>query len=1135
MADAQVQSVFQRIKQRSVPLLEHARLADRSNIPVVLSLLTELGAILEDLNISGHAPTSALISYTAYPLMSILRLNKADDIPNRVLELLFHALALLLETWWWNCDLKTWEQLFLLCGTIIGDAEGGKGKGKERDDETKEAAVRCFFALTRQRVDEEQPTSVTANPSDANEILSKYTAFAQTTGFIPILGQTFSSLLVTAGAVHPPLQRLSLQAIRTLLLFYLPEDFVTTILPGTVSAMTRLALGTSVARGWANGDIAFGALSVLQEAVIRSVGDDVCLRQGAVRGMTDLDDLATLAGPDNTAPPPDRPFYVQRTSVWLRATSSQLLIALNTLTPLISHPTPSALIGLSSLSLSVLASTSLTLPQAQPLLLSFILSLSESTFVSVSSHAHHALEELMGPSSKVRHLLLQTLLQITRDSLAAIPRLLPSHSDAKVEHVARQIEAICHLASVPSDDDNSSHSGVVSAISSGLGALLGPMGGIEKWGWRLLSVLEFDTPIVTVTAASAGQLMLENDSGDPALVPFPELTLMHVATRSTQESLERMFKALGAAGREEGLFAVEWFVSVGQRDRDSKSTAALWCACQLLEGIGGINLDQSLNALRIGRRLRRTEKVARGIVRIIAELWEESAIDTPSLEAQDEPPDTYPDIEHTKGLITLDESLRIGHHTTAQAKRVAEPFLHTSVSLQLLSICSGILQARFTPLLLHALYPILHSIVSPNSHLSATGLAALSFVTASTSYASPANLLLSNFDYALDAVSRRLSRQQLDTDAMKVLVVLVRLIGHDVVRKAGDVVEECFERLDEYHGYEIVVDGLMEVLGEVVKVVEEDEDSHAVREEDQSSIDAPPADDTRMDAFAGWFASRKKEPEVEEDTTDYGPAPRRAWGEPEVQQEKGGDGANEQADPNAEPPLTSTQTLTKQIVSRSIYFLTHQSALIRSKILALLSSAVPVLPESALLTSIHHAWPFILNRLSDKEPFVVTAAAHLIETLSIHVGSFMFRRIWDDVWPLFMKMLRQLDTADAQSALTRRGPGRVGTQSAYTQSHRLYRSILRTMTATAKGVRVQDRSTWEMIVAFRRFLHCEAHEELQGCARELYIAMARNNEDAVWLALSATAGQVEGSVAFLKDNPWNIDVNVERILGYDST
>ena len=108
--------------------------------------------------------------------------------------------------------------------------------------------------------------------------------------------------------------------------------------------------------------------------------------------------------------------------------------------------------------------------------------------------------------------------------------------------------------------------------------------------------------------------------------------------------------------------------------------------------------------------------------------------------------------------------------------------------------------------------------------------------------------------------------------------------------------------------------------------------------------------------------------------------------------------------------------------------------------------------------------------------------------------------------------------------------GSVGTESAYTHSHRLYRSIIRTMTATAKNVQTNDKACWEIILTFRRFLHKYAHEELQACARDLYRAMMRNNEDAVWLALSATRGDIE-AWPFLHEEKWDVGENVAIILG----
>jgi hypothetical protein len=487
-----------------------------------------------------------------------------------------------------------------------------------------------------------------------------------------------------------------------------------------------------------------------------------------------------------------------------------------------------------------------------------------------------------------------------------------------------------------------------------------------------------------------------------------------------------------------------------------------------------------------------------------------------------------------QGVSPLHETLRIVRASDVkQHTPIMQPILHKALQLQVLAVSAGILQARFTPLFIYTLYPVLHSLVSPVAYLSSSALAALNYITVVTSYASPANLLLSNFDYALDAVSRRLSHQWLDVDASKVLALMVRLVGSDVVDRAGDVVEECFDRLDEFHGYQVIVEGLVEVLGEVIHVIAGDAGSSQPASSDSPSPTTQIPHRQSLSEFFSWLSSRNDTFTEEQDTTDYGPAPREAWGEPHSKGQADGEEENiptEELDPNAEPSLTPIQALTKQIISRSLYFLTHGSPVIRSRILNLLASSVPVLRESALLPSVHSAWPFVLNRLADKEPFVVSAAAGLVEALVTHVGSFMFRRIWDDVWPRFRVLLGNLAAADSSNALSRRGYGAVGSESAYTHSHRLYRSLIKTMTAAMTSVPPHDASVWEVILAFRRFLHEEAHEELQLCARELYVAIGRNNADAVWLALHSTSDDKYPIMVFLKASQWKIAANVANIF-----
>ena len=1112
------------LKPICVPLLGESQLTP-SNVPIILRLLSSLESTLgqeSDLHLS-----TSLASYVFYPISTILRRNTLPQIPDQILEKILNVLALLCDSWWWECKLEVWSQLFTLCSSILGGLEG-TGKDKARSDETKEAAAHCLWALLHERDNSRPPQGSPENRFQTR--LASLQEHARSPKFIPILGRTIDCLLATSKSSHKPLQRISFQLLDVIISVYAPDRLIPTVLPGVVSAMTRIALGFQ--KGWANGNTVAGALLIIQRAVVLSIGDSVCIADGAVHSVVNLEDLVHL----NHLPTPamkgaeNSPILATRTASWLQGSASQLHIALNTLMPLVNHPTPVTLVALATMAKEILVNTLLTIPQTQPLLLSWLLSLSNSSYPTVSKTAYgYLLGIFTGDLTHVRQLLLQTITHISKECMSSLPVSITAQADSRVEHISGQVQAICRLAM--------STSGIakgigLSSVSAGLSHLLGPSGGVEKWGWTLLSVLQFKTPPVTVNQVSVAQLLLEGNR-DAAEGPlFPEVVLKNSLSRSTTDSLVKMFRALGRAGGDHSLYVVEWFVKMGLNSKSSTAASALWCAGRLLEGISGVTLndDNSPPIQDIYSHSKRLEKFIKGVVRDISDLWNVGPLDAATYPGAGDKEESPPPTEVIKGLRQIRATLDIVEPRSS-APSISDDdqwLLHRAFCLQLLAISAGILQVRFTALLIHTLYPILHSIVSPIPYCSINGLATLAFVANATSYASPANLLLSNFDYALDAVSRRLKRRWLDINATKVLSVLVRLVGSDVVHKAEDVVEECFDRLDEYHGYEIIVEGLVEVLGQVVRAIEADE-PHAldkVKENDSSILQD-------LGSLFEWITHRNAPPPMD-DHQDYGPAPHQGWKDLKVETKPAhsqGIAAKEFVDnADTETPLTPAQSLTEQIISRSRHFLTHGSPAIRAQILSLLTGSTPVMPESVLLPSIHQAWPFILNRLNDQEMYVVSAASELIEGLVIHVGSFMGRRIWDDVWPRFSTMLKKLEAADAHSALARRGYGAVGTESAYTHSHRLYRSMIKTMTAAVSGVHMQDDASWEVILAFRRFLHREAHSELQARARELYMALKRVNEDAVWVALMATSGRLTSDIIFLREVRWDIDDNVTQIL-----
>ena len=94
-----------------MPLLGHSQLTP-ATIPQVSELLSQLIDSLRDIQKHKYLKIS-LISYVFFPIGTLLRRNPVPTIPDQILEKIFTVLALLCEQWWWEMDVKTWEQVFL--------------------------------------------------------------------------------------------------------------------------------------------------------------------------------------------------------------------------------------------------------------------------------------------------------------------------------------------------------------------------------------------------------------------------------------------------------------------------------------------------------------------------------------------------------------------------------------------------------------------------------------------------------------------------------------------------------------------------------------------------------------------------------------------------------------------------------------------------------------------------------------------------------------------------------------------------------------------------------------------------------------------------------------------------------------
>lgn len=1133
-----------------------------------------------------------------------------SSIPDVVMSKIMRVLTKLVDPpggWWWMCTVEVWEQLVMFAGAIfcgldldVGSSAGSgkdeKGKAKTqqvRDDETERASVNCLKALLR-------PRSVHNEEATARNNLFK-TRTTQSTHLFSILGQALTKLLLTSHSVNRTLQTLSFDLLDILVTAYFPSEFFPSILPGVVSAMTRMTLGGS-GKAWAPGESVKRALEIMQEVIVRAIGDEVCIAKGAVRTFSRLDELDGVQidgekilrpSPSSSSPPgPEAatatsPFYTKRTTIWLSSTSTHLTLAIkHTLAALTSHPTATALAALSTFSYTLLSNTTQTLQELHPQLILTLLSCSTCPFSEIQLLSKNYLITLISPSRNYSpapsHRLLQSLSTQAYQTLISLPHTIPTRSSTNLIKQANRIIAICNLSdSIPS-------------ISDGIAKLLGrgPMGGIEKWGWKFVEILRFEVPSVSVVGDGRGVTAFL-EGGGRGYQGFQELNMRFVESKDAQYALDEMFRALGRAVRcargrtripVEACSAVEWFVGLGRKKiratsasaDEGREVAALWCAMRLLEGLRGVELDRREKDHSVAdddvRGLKDLEKTCRWIVKVVVELWEDgdddgdedepANLDTHGHEHEVAEIDNRMAVQYIKGLNPLTTLFDIQKSTSSitqhrhELKLENQIILQKILALRVLALTSLILHTPSSSshfFLLHTLYPILTSLTSQNAYLTSTATATLAHISHSTGYASPSNLLLANFDYALDGVGRKLrlssyrsgNGKTFDPNAIAVLKILIRLVGRDIVSRASDVVEVCFERMEEFHGYGFVVEGVVGVLEEVVEAVCESVD---VGVGVGPGVGEGP---DYMASFVEWYRERARGQEEGDEGGGYGPVPREDWGKgkgkgKDPDESPPADATDEHMSAHDEIPLTRTQQLTTQIISHSLNFLTHSSPTIRSRILGLLSKVctsvgssedgdgtTQPLTERAVLPIIHEAWPYILKRLDEKgdaERFVVFEAVEFVACLAETrgIGEFVASRIWKDVWPR------------VRGVLSVEGGGKVEVKNPYPYSSefRTYRAVLRLLNAVARGSGIQvwrNDVLWEVCLGVRRFL-TDVDGELARLTRELYRTLWKNEEkDLVWLVLCGSCGTRldpgEGEVMWEKVGFLREGIDVEKWRG----
>jgi hypothetical protein len=1017
-------------------------------------------------------------------------------------------------------------QIWLICALVIGgplEPKDVKAKGKAKEvvwaEETKMATLSLLLALAEPIASaaampgEPLPPAPTSLFSAPNGPSSHANGHARTRSIpLPILAHTLTTLLdLVREAPSANLRDLALTGVHYLVTHHLPRaqseggTLLVQSFPGIVSALASLLstkAGAGKARTTANrAALAAKALEVLGEVIPGVIGDAGCAdivrsRRRDAAHIDRLEDLVVVVEEEGGSEHVAQEAGL-RSSAWLAATVSQLHVAILSFAPAVrSHHSSLVRIAYSGLCRTCLVRCADTLePRTRSALLADLLALACDDWPEVAAAAEADLDTATCPPEELSALL--------STAIVALPQTILSHGDDETR-MTTAIRLLRGIARARTRSKDAARFGVV--IDT------------ERWSFALLHALELTrVPVgsegptqgdgATVKAwIGPGRTMLALEADGEAAEaerPYPALAFRRLPSIRIVLALRNMFTELTRASPD----LIDHFLALATGGLDPKQRAAAWWL-----------LDAALQALapatmgaKVSSKLRRATRAVIAAVVELHDAGHENEADV--LAAAPSDVASLIPVDHQRGAVDVVSRLNAyapGGSTeakqfSARAERLSTGILAASLSLRVLATASAVLGTGFRADLLSTLYPVLaHLGTSTHPLLRGHAEVALARITDHAGYASVENLVLDNVDYVVNAVSQRLTLARLDPQAPLVLVTVIRLVGDAIVPLVQDVIDDVFDALDDFHGYDVLCASLLAILDALVKAMSLDLPDPLELDAKDSGHPLPPDPERDLQTFEAWYA--KRQADAARESEDFGPCPPGGFASAALDEKE------EEQEPAAEPeaedsPPTRTQAACIAMLGKALLSLNHDSAFLRARVLSLLAAGVPVLAPDRkvdLLPIVHRAWPYVLHRLSPTEsPPVIAEAAALVEVLGRHAGDFMSRRILDDAWPRFRALLAATEDRERTSAL--RG------KTSFTSAQRLYLALLGAMRDVAVGVPLAGELAWELAVAFRRFLVGVSPEEVEvrRRARALYEALRAWHPEVVWLALMGGAGEVE--------------------------
>lgn len=419
-----------------------------------------------------------------------------------------------------------------------------------------------------------------------------------------------------------------------------------------------------------------------------------------------------------------------------------------------------------------------------------------------------------------------------------------------------------------------------------------------------------------------------------------------------------------------------------------------------------------------------------------------------------------------------------------------------AIALDAISICAQHMGKEFKYELVENIYPIVSYLGSSNSYVREQAQRTILKLVESCGYLNIQDLLVSNADYLVDGISIKLNTLDITPNTATILSTLISMAGSEIAPYMNDLVGSMFIILDNYHGYNLLTEGIFKVLQTLVHETMKGYDVQL-----QLQIDSGEKKKRKMiNSYEELRKELQYKPEV-----DIPLEPESHGNKPFGQKEKikevdSDDDEEEFEEPenldagelnNAEEAEDEKWTsvverpsyeLIHKIVSYADTYLTHESTQLRYNLLELIQDSIPLLSttENNFLPIVNEIWPIIESRLTkETEIHILEQVLTTISKLCQHSKSFMSKRI-EHVWPVLLSMLPNVRIGDKFSLDERR-----------------FKAIINTMSIIIENTPLPEK----MVDGFIKYIApVLGREEFLNIKN----ALEKVNPDAVWLEMAIT-------------------------------